>query len=163
LGAATAARALLVLFMLSAAGAEEKPSPPNPAPASDTQSPQPVELRGKVVCLPEEMHARHGTDLPTAHEHFYGFKTADGTYYTLLRTKLSEALFLDERLRQKELLLKGRVLPKSQIFEATSMKSIRDQRVCDLYYYCDICAITAVSPLPCACCQGPMELVEKPL
>jgi hypothetical protein len=121
------------------------------------------EFRGRVVCLPEEMHRVHKTDLPARHEHIYGLRTEDGSYYTLLRTKLSEALFMDERLREKDLLLKAKVLPKSQILDVTNIKSIRNGVVHDLYYYCDICAIESVSPAECACCQGPVELVEKPL
>lgn len=122
-----------------------------------------VELQGKVVCLPEEMHRVYQTDLPTNHEHIYGFKTTNGVYYTLLRTKLSEALFADQRLREKELLLTGNVLPKSQIFTVTKMRSVRNGVVNDLYYYCDICAVRTVAPGPCVCCQAPVELVEKPL
>jgi len=121
------------------------------------------EFRGRVVCLPEEMHRVHKTDLPARHEHIYGLRTEDGSYYTLLRTKLSEALFMDERLREIDLLLKGKVLPKAQILDVTNIKSIRNGVVHDLYYYCDICAIESVSPAECACCQGPVELVEKPL
>src|SRR5688572_33297796 len=121
------------------------------------------EFRGRVVCLPEEMHRVHKTDLPARHEHIYGLRAEDGSYYTLLRTKLSEALFTDERLRQKNLLLKAKLLPKSQILDVTNIKSIRNGIVQDLYYYCDICAIESVSPAECACCQGPVELIEKPL
>ena len=122
-----------------------------------------MELQGKVVCLPEEMHRVYQTDLPTNHEHLYGFKTTNGIYYTLLRTKLSEALFADQRVREKELLLAGNALPKSQILDVTAIKSIRNGVVYDLYYYCDICAIRTVAPGPCVCCQAPVELVEKPL
>ena len=122
-----------------------------------------MELRGKVVCLPEEMHRLYQTGLPTDHEHIYGFKTTNGVYYTLLRTKLSEALFADERVREKELLLTGNVLPKSQILDVTAMKSIRKGVIYDLYYYCDICAVRTVAPGPCVCCQAPVELVEVPL
>lgn len=35
-------------------------------------------LRGRVICLAEEMHATYGTHLPTKHPHLYGFKTNDG-------------------------------------------------------------------------------------
>ncbi len=130
--------------------------------AQHIQAPE-IQLRGRVVCLPEEMHRLYQTDLPTNHEHSYGFKTTNGTYHTLLRTKLSEALFADRRLRERELLLTGRVLPGTQIFDASGMKSIRNGVVHDLYYYCDLCAIRTVVPGPCMCCQAPVELVEKPL
>ncbi len=122
-----------------------------------------VELRGQVVCLPEELHRAYQTDLPTNHQHIYGFKTTNNIYYTLLRTKLSEALFADPRLREKELLLTGNVLPNSQILDVTRMRSIRRGVVNDLYYYCDICAIRTVAPGPCVCCQAPVALVEEPL
>lgn len=122
-----------------------------------------VQLRGRVVCLPEEMHRVHHADLPTKHEHLYGFKTDDGKFYTLLRTKYSEALFADERLREKELLLKARLFPGTQILEPMTLRSVRHGVVHDLYYYCDVCAIKAVSAEPCSCCQGPVELIEKPL
>lgn len=122
-----------------------------------------AEFRGRVVCLPEEMHRVHKTDLPSRHEHIYGLRAEDGSYYTLLPTKLSEALFMDERLRQKDLLLTGNVLPKSQILDVLNIKSVRNGVVQELYYYCDICAIESVSPAECACCQGPVELVEKPI
>ena len=117
------------------------------------------EFRGRVICLPEETNRVHTT---ASHEHVYGFKTQDGALYTLRRTKLSEALFLDERLRKKDLLLKGTVVPKTQTLDVTIIKSVRNGVVQDLYYYCDICAIEFVSPEECVCCRGPVELIEKP-
>jgi hypothetical protein len=138
----------------------EQVSSEKPSPEKD---PKEVELPGTVVCLPELMHKLYGTDLPANHEHVYGFRTDAGELYTLLHTRLSEALFADERVRAKKLLLKGRVFPKSRVFEVTRMRSIRNGAVCDLYYYCSVCNIESVSPGPCECCQGPVELMEKPL
>ncbi len=154
----------LGLAMLPSAGLcatnEPAPTATQSANASPTRL---IELRGRVVCLAEEMSQRHGASLPTGHEHLYGFKTSSGEYYTLLRTRFSEALFADARFREKELLLRGRLFPKTQIFETTTIRSIRDGVVCDLYYYCDICDIQSIAPGLCECCQGPTELVEKPL
>ena len=139
---------------------------PDAASTNKSKSAQPVqeiEVRGKVVCLAEEMNRLYEMNLPARHEHLYGFKTQDGKYYTLLRSKYSEALFSDKRLREKNLLLKGRVFPNSQIFEPMRLRSVRNGIVHDLYYYCPICAIDAVAPDVCDCCQGPTELIEKPL
>src|SRR5919108_2027336 len=148
----------LVVWGGTSAHADEKS--PGADGALRPAQPEAVQLRGRVVCLPEEMHRMFQTDLPTNHEHLHGFKTTNGVYYTLLRTKFSEALFADQRLREKELLLNGRVLPLSHIFDVTGMKSVRDGVVYDLYYYCDICAIETVVPGPCMCCQAPVELME---
>jgi hypothetical protein len=149
---------LIPMFLFAAwqaIGAEPKSPPPASA--------QSVQVRGRVVCLAEEMHRAHGALLPTNHEHLWGFQARDGTCYTLLRSKFSEAIFLDEQLRKKELVLEARLFPKSQILEVTALRSFGDGKVQDLYYYCTVCSIKAVSPEPCACCQGPMELREGPL
>ena len=136
---------------------------PQTAASTNALAPQEILLRGKVVCLSEELHRLYQTDLAAQHEHLFGFKTDDGKYYTLLRTKYSEALFVDQRLREKQLILKGRLFPNTQLFEPIALRSMRDGVVHELYYYCTICAIRSVSPAPCECCQGPVELVEKPV
>ena len=153
----------LIISCIQIASAADRAQNASPRQTSHHAGSREIELQGRVVCLPEEMHRIYQTDLPTNHEHLYGFKTTNGIYYTLLRTKLSEALFADARVRDKELLLTGNLLPKSQIFDVTKMKSIRNGVVYDLYYYCDICAIRTIAPGPCVCCQAPVELVEKPL
>jgi hypothetical protein len=140
----------------------EESQPVSPFPPA-APIPVQVELRGKVVCIPELMHQLYQTELPSDHSHFYGFEAVDGSVYTLLRTKFSEALFVDERLRAKDLLLKGEVFPKSHVFEPARMRSVRNGTVYDLYYYCNVCSIETVSPGPCACCQGPVELMERPV
>ena len=153
----------LIVTIVGFAIAGDKSAGVNPGDVKNKTEVKQVDLRGRIVCLPEAMHDLYQTDLPTNHEHIYGFKTTDGTFYTLLRTKLSEALFVDEQVRKKELILRGHVLPRTQIFEMTGMKSVRNGVVCDLYYYCDICVIKTLSPGPCMCCQGPVKLVEQPL
>ena len=162
-GARSLVTAALVITCLQSAISSDRITNADSSQTNSHTIRQEVELQGRVVCLPEEMHRLYQTDLPTNHQHIYGFRTTNGICYTLLRTKLSEALFADQRVREKELLLTGRVLPQTQIFDVTAMKSVRNGVVYDLYYYCDICAIRTIAPGPCVCCQAPVELVEKPL
>ncbi|MYE89644.1 hypothetical protein F4X33_11680 [Candidatus Poribacteria bacterium] len=122
-----------------------------------------IRIRGHLVCLAEAMHDLYRADLPADHEHLYGFKTTDGAFYTLLRTNLSEALFVDKRLHQKTLIITGRTFPKTHLLEAIRLESVHDGAVHDLYYYCDTCAIRTAAPGDCVCCQAPVELVEKPV
>jgi len=153
----------LVITLAGQGQTNSAPQDPKSLPRNEASESTSVELRGRVVCLPEEMHRFYQADLPTGHDHIYGFRTSDGKYYTILRTKYSEALFADERFRQKELLLKGRIFPRTQIFEPMTIRSIKDGVVQDIFYYCSVCDIETVAPGPCECCQGPTELVEKPL
>jgi hypothetical protein len=132
-------------------------------PAKTHETVRNVELRGRAVCLAEEMHRQHGAELPTKHEHQWGLKTDGGTFYTLLRGKFSEAIFVDERIRQKELVVKARLFPGTQAIELTQLRSVKAGVVQDIFYYCNVCAIESVSPEICSCCQGPVELIERPL
>ena len=132
-------------------------------PPVEKQKPEDIELRGKIVCLAEEMHNLYAVELFKTHEHLYGVKAEDGKYYTLLRTSLAEALFVDERLHEKDLIINSRVFPNTQLLEVIRFYGIRDGVVHELYYYCDTCYIRAVAPGNCDCCQAPVVLIEKPL
>ena len=118
------------------------------------------ELRGRVVCAAENNEPPKAS---ANHEHVLAFKTAEGKVYKLTKTRFSEALFLDKRLHEKELLLKGNVSADAKSFDALTIRSVKSGIVHDLYYYCEICAIESVSPDICSCCRLPVELVEKPL
>jgi hypothetical protein len=123
-----------------------------------------IEVRGRVVCLSEEMKRRHGANVPDKHEHDYGFKADLGQCYSLVRTPKAEALFVDTNLHQKVLLVKGRVFPQTQILEVTgNLHSISAGKTNELYYYCDICSIDTSFPGACLCCREPVRLVEEPI
>ena len=142
---------ILVLLLIGAKPPTEKLEPKN------------VKIRGEIVCLAEAMHAHYKVELFNRHDPLYGVKTEDGIYYTLLRTSLAEALFVDDRLHEKDLVINGRVFPKTQLLEVTRFLSIRDGVLHDLYYYCDTCYIRTVAPGNCDCCQAPVVLIERPL
>ncbi len=150
-------------FGIVGSAANESVVPQKSSHAAGAQEPRQVELQGKVICLPEMLHERYGTELSAEHSHIYGFEAEDGTVYALLRTKYSEALFVDTRLRGRELRLKGRLFPRTQVFEVQRTWVVRQGVLYDVYYYCSICHIETISPGPCECCQGPVELTEKPL
>lgn len=157
------AAAIITVIAVLLSGAQQLvPGAAEPPKSQDTAG-RDVQLRGQVVCLAEEMHRLHQTDLPTDHPHLYGFKTNDGEFYTLLRTRYSEALFTDARLREKELLLKGRVLANSRIFDVATIRSIVGGVVHEVYYFCTICNIVSIAPGICDCCREPVEFVEKPI
>lgn len=145
---------LFLLLILCVSGAKT---------TEDDLKPKDVLLKGRVVCSAEEMHKHYKVELSSDHEHLYGVRTKEDKYYTLLRTSLSEALFVDKQLHEKDLIIKGRVFPKTHLLEVVRIQSQRDGVVHELYYYCDTCYIRAVAPGNCDCCQAPVVLIEKPL
>jgi hypothetical protein len=126
----------------------EARSPAQPKSAKDSPSLE-VQLRGRLVRSAEKPASS------------LAFKTGDGKQFTLARTKLSEALFADARLMEKELQLKGRV--SQQVFDVTVIRTVVNGVVHDFYYWCDICAIQQVAPGECLCCRESVRLVEKPV
>ncbi len=150
---------MLGMLMNGITRSAEKQSTPVPQSLSIRE----VEFQGNIVCLLEEMHEHYNVQLFDSHQHLYGLKTEGGEYYTVLRTSLAEALFVDTRLHEKTLIIKGRVFPKTRLLEVVKFLSVRDGIVHELYYYCDTCYIRAVAPGNCDCCQAPVVLIEKPL
>jgi hypothetical protein len=154
---------MLLAGLATASVAAGTPVTTGTAPQASLSASREVELQGRVVCLVEATNKISAPHASRPHKHLWGFKTDDGRYYKLLRTRYSEALFADPRLREKQLILKGRLVPGAPTFDVSRIRSVRNGVVCDLYYYCSICSIKTIVPGPCMCCQQPVELVEKPL
>ena len=124
------------------------------AAARPAKAPGELEIKGRLAPAPGGSGGSGGR---------MGFKSDAGAVYTLVSNGMSMALFVDTNLQSKMLLLKGRVRPGSQRFEVTgNLRSLRDGKVHELYYYCDICAIKGSEPGPCLCCREPVHLVEEP-
>jgi hypothetical protein len=129
-------------------------------PAADASE---VSLRGKIVCLTEELDKRFNVlpDCDKQH-HVYSLKTSDGKIHPLLPTESAAAVWMDERFRQRELQITARSFPGTNHIEVIKIQSWVNAKLHDLYYYCDICAITAFKPGACECCQEPVEFRETP-
>ena len=146
-----------ILFLLSAALA----SLPLNLAAADTNTTEFL-ARGRIVNVMQGQRRTNDASTAATSGLLWGFKTKEGRTYVLQRGKFSEAIWLDERVRARELELRLRLSPKSPAAEVLALRSVKDGVLQDLYYYCDVCVIKSVSPEPCYCCQGPVELVEKP-
>lgn len=122
-----------------------------------------VSLRGRIVCLTEELDKRFNVlpDCDNRH-HVYSLKTGDGKIYPLLPTDTAAAVWMDERFRQRDLQITARAFPNTDHIEVIKLQSWLSGKLHDLYYYCDICAITTFKPGPCECCQEPVEFRETP-
>ena len=140
---------------------------PFPASAQDRTKPsgeaQTVSLRGKVVCLTEELEKLYQIvpDCDTR-GHVYTLKTAEGKFYPFLPVDTAAAIWMDERFRQRELQVTARIFPATDFIEVIRLQSWRNDKLYDLYYFCDICNIAAHKPGPCVCCREPVEFRETP-
>jgi hypothetical protein len=138
-----------------------------PASAEDRRSQSEeakiASLRGRVVCLTEELQKLYQV-LPECDKrgHVYALKTSSGKIYPFLPTDSSAAVWMDERYRQRDLQVTVRLFPQTDFIEVIKFQSWLNGKLHDLYYYCDVCAITSNKPGPCECCQDPVEFRETP-
>jgi hypothetical protein len=124
---------------------------------------QVISLRGKVVCVTEELQKLYQiTPDCETRGHVYALKTAEGKFYPFLPIDSAAAVWMDERFRQRDLLVTARVFPATDFIEAIKFQSWRDGKLYDLYYFCDICNISSHKPGPCQCCHEPYEFRETP-
>lgn len=67
-----------------------------------------------------------------------------------------------EAVRKRELVVRARPTASDEL-ETVKVRSIRDGRLHDLDYFCEVCNIVAYAPGPCVCCGRPMALRETPV
>lgn len=135
-----------------------------PASAQEPASgsgPDNVVIRGRVVCLTEELQRLYKVVADCDHRgHVYSLKTSAGRIYPILPTDSAAAVFLDERYRARELQVTGRLFPQGDFIEVIKLQSWLNGTVYNLGYYCEVCNIWTHKPGPCECCQAPVEFRE---
>ena len=133
-------------------------SPGNPFLLRDAGEEGVVELRGRVVCLEEEPAA-----VPcTASSPRFALQTKDGQRHAFKSGDALSAMFADERLRERELSVRARKTASGEL-ETIKVHSVRNGRLHDLDYFCEVCNVVAYAPGLCPCCRRAMALRETPL
>jgi hypothetical protein len=155
-------RRRFITTSLLTAGALTLP-PSTQAKASLSDDAQIGPIRGRVVCLTEELQKQYQiTPDCETRGHVYTLKTPDGKHFPFLPVDTAAAVWMDERYRQRDLQITARRFPQTNFIEVIKFQSWRDGKLYDLYYFCDICYIYAHKPGPCECCQEPVEFRETP-
>lgn len=122
-----------------------------------------LSLRGKAGCVTEELQKSYQI-APDCEKrgHVYALKTVDGKFYPFLPVDTAAAVWMDERVRERDLQVTARIFPGIDFIEAIKFQSWREGKLHDIYYFCDVCSIRSHKPGPCECCQEPFEFRETP-
>ena len=135
-----------------------------PVGGDATEPAKDITVKGKVVTLAAAIeNVKLGVRVdpePTARQ--IVLLDSQGTITPLLSDEASRALFLDERLRNRPIELRGRRFPGVPYLQVVTFKIQQDGRFQTPEYYCNTCTISVRFPQVCPCCQGPMELRMKP-
>jgi rubrerythrin len=127
----------------------------------DTDARTLVVIKGRVVCLDESGNQRDalfGCDERTSR---FGIVDKDAKLHSFDPADTSTAVFTDARVRTRELQVTARLNAK-KLLEIIKVQSIREGKLYDIYYFCEICNIRAYTPGPCPCCQKELEFKETP-
>ena|SRR5581483_2731319 len=115
---------------------------------------------GKVMPLAEVL-ARRGVKLDVdAAKHWMALVADDGKVYPLIKDPGSRMFFQDKTLLNRPMRLTGRLLPETRLLQVVNVHSIKEGKLYEVYYWCDICTIKGYEKVICECCGGPMELRE---
>jgi hypothetical protein len=117
-----------------------------------------VVVRGRVTCLDaggQPVDSLFGCITNNR----LAFFSKDGKLYKFLPADSMTAMFSDIRVRQRELQLTARLLANDRL-EIVKVQSINEGRLFDIFYFCEVCNITAYAPGPCPCCRDELQFRE---
>jgi len=143
----------LVLSLAWASPALAPSAPGEPAAAGQTS-----DFRGRVACLdPAGQRQACG-----AAARRFALETGDGKPQPFLASDPLAAIFEDPRVRGQEILVTARPRPDGAV-EIVKVYSVKQGKLHDVHYFCEVCNITAYAPGLCPCCRREMELRETPV
>lgn len=132
------------------------------ASESPAAAPRIVSLTGEAIELSKALAA---LGLPSDDDQTKNqvvLRTNEGALIPLLKDEASRALFLDERLRERPILIHARKRDKIPYLQVLIVRVKIEDAYREPQYYCEVCTITVRYPQICPCCQGPMILKYKP-
>jgi hypothetical protein len=93
--------------------------------------------------------------------HSFGFQSKSGKLYKFLSGDPMTPIFTDNRVRQRELQISARLHSGEQL-EIIKVQSVKEGKLYDVFYFCEVCNITAYVPGLCPCCRAELEFRETP-
>ena len=120
-----------------------------------------VVVRGHAVCLDSTGRESDSFFGCEDANHAFGFASKTGKLYRFLPGDAMTAMFSDTRVRQRELQVTARLQSNDRL-EVIKVQSIKEGRLYDIFYYCDVCNIKSYAPGLCPCCRNELEFKETP-
>ncbi|HUG44369.1 MAG TPA: hypothetical protein VMN76_09030 [Acidobacteriota bacterium] len=122
-----------------------------------SENPEQLGLQGRVECADDSRSQIECGPNPVR----FVFLSDDGTRYRFVDSDPKTAMFHDPRVRERKLFVTAWLRDENRI-EIVKVHSIREGKLYDIHYFCEVCNITAYGGGPCWCCQKEFELREIP-
>jgi hypothetical protein len=148
-----------VLFLILLAPTSQADEPATTPPKFKV-----VKVKGNVISYKQALEDRLGLAIPDpAAIELYALVTGKGEILPLLPTDSAQFFYSDERVRGRPMEITARVYENTPGLHVLEVHSIQDGKLCEIYYWCEICSIKMYRLKYCDCCQGPIELREHPV
>lgn len=131
------------------------------SPAASFEDERFVVTRGHIVCLDAQGRPIDSLFACTEPNARFGLASREGKLYKFLPTDTMTPVFTDSRVRERDLQITGRLHGSDQL-ELIKVQSIKDGKLYDIYYFCELCNIKAYTPGLCPCCRNELEFRETP-
>lgn len=118
-------------------------------------------VRGRALCLDSSGRPSDSLFASDETSRQFGFASNDGKLYKFLPADTMTAMFTDARVRQRELQITARLLARDEL-ELIKVQSVKDGKLYDIFYFCEVCNIKAYAPGLCPCCRNELEFRETP-
>ena len=130
-------------------------------PASAVEEYKEITVRGRVICVDGSGRRLTREGECDLHKQKLGFAATDGKAFTFWPEDTLGAMLADPRVSKHLLQLIARLHLNNQL-ETIRIQAVREGKLYDLYYFCNVCNITAYAPGPCPCCYQELEFIERP-
>jgi hypothetical protein len=119
--------------------------------------------RGQVVFLADALKEKFGIKtVPESRERVLALESRDGSLVPLLEDLRGRSFRRDKRLREMEVVLMARKYQGLPMLQVIRVYRVDKRAVFEVDYWCEICAIAMFELKACDCCQGDIELRQRP-
>ena len=114
-------------------------------------------VRGKIYCLSPKLR-----EVPCDQKDLkIGLKDSDGQLYILNPGESAQTLVKEKKLQTREFQLILSKKTSDNTYEIIKAQLVRNKKIFDFYYFCEVCNITTYTPSACMCCRAATEYKEN--
>jgi len=119
--------------------------------------------RGRVVFLSAALQEKYGIkSVPESRQQVLALQSRDGSLVPLVEDLRGRSFRRDKRLREMEVVLMARRYEGLPMLQVIRVYRVEREKVFQVDYWCEICAIAMYELKACDCCQGDIELRQRP-
>ena len=116
-------------------------------------------IRGRSFCFSPKLD-----QVPCVQKYFkIGLKDSNGQLYFLNSGESAKTLVKEKKLKTQEFQLILSKVTSDNTYEIVKAQLVRNNKIYDFYYFCEVCNITTYIPSACMCCRAPTEYKESPV